>query len=479
MSFAELRSQLDQKKIGAVELTQHYLTQIEQKDPLLNSYITVCKEEALLQARQAQQEIDHGRSTRFTGIPLSVKDNICTKGVRTTCASKMLADFIPPYDASVIETLKKEHFILLGKTNMDEFAMGNTSGTSFYGAVKNPYDLTRIPGGSSGGAAASVCAGLCAAAIGTDTGGSVRQPAAHCGMTGLKPTYGAVSRWGLIAFSSSLDQIGFLTHSAGDAAYLLDGLCGPDPQDATTSSKASRIQASSKIGTSLKGLKIGLPIEFFSDRISAAVKKSVLAAAAFYEKQGCEILELSLPSLEYAVPAYYLISSAEAASNLARFDGIKYGYRAEDERLDFNTLVKRTRREGFGTEVKRRILLGNYALSSGYYDAYYKNALRIRRRLCMEYDALLRQCDFLLTPSAPATAALIQQEAEPAERYLEDICTVSANIAGLPAVSTPCGYDPNGLPIGMSLTGKAFDEKTIIAACDCFEQEFKRKEAVL
>lgn len=478
ISLQELRTQLDQKKLGTVELTAFYIKQIKQKDPLLGSYITVCEKEALCQAEQAQKQINAGQSRRFTGLPLSVKDNICTKGIPTTCASNMLKDFIPPYNATVIETLEKEDFILLGKTNMDEFAMGSTSQHSFFKSVKNPYDPKRIPGGSSGGAAVSVSANLCAAALGSDTGGSVRQPAAFCGITGLKPTYGAISRWGLVSFASSFDQIGFLTRSAKDAAYLLDGLCGPDSKDATTSPKAAGLQASSRLGSSLKGLKIGLLKEFFSTGIQPEVKKAVLSAAAFYEKQGCEILELSLPSLEYAVPTYYLISSAEAASNLSRFDGIKYGHRPACDSPDFDSLIKQTRREGFGEEVKRRILLGNYALSSGYYDAYYKNALRLRGQLYQEYDEIFRHCDLVLTPAAPTTApSITASKTNPAQTYLADICTVTANIAGLPSISTPCGYAEDGMPIGMLLTGKAFDEKTIIAACDCFEQQFQRKEA--
>lgn len=478
MNLTELRRQLDRKEIGAVELTEQYLDHIEKTDHALSSYITVCRDTALAAAAQAQKLIDSGDIQPLTGIPLSVKDNICTKDIRTTCASKMLEDFVPFYDATVIKRLNKQNYVLLGKTNMDEFAMGGSSQTSYFGGVHNPYNTSRVPGGSSGGAAASVAAGLCAGALGSDTGGSVRQPAAFCGVTGLKPTYGAVSRYGLIAFASSLDQIGILANSAADAGYLLNAISGYDAYD-STSSRTTLGDTTAQIGTDIKHMRIGLPKEFFTDGISAEVKDSVLAAAKFYEGLGCKIIDVSLPSLEYAVSAYYLISSAEAASNLSRFDGIKYGYRSS-EGESFNENIAHTRREAFGSEVKRRILLGNYALSSGYYDAYYKNASRIRAQIIQEYANIFTSCDVILTPTAPTTAYPIgYQENDPVKMYLADICTVTVNIAGLPAVSTPCGYDKNGMPIGMSLIGKAFDEKTILAVCNRFEQNFERREAVL
>lgn len=361
---------------------------------------------------------------------------------------------------------------------MDEFAMGGSSQTSYFGGVKNPYDLTRVTGGSSGGAAASVSADLCAAALGSDTGGSVRQPASFCGVTGLKPTYGTVSRWGLIAFASSLDQIGVIAKSAEDTGYMLEGIYGYDENDAT-SSKKSEGNYNSLIGSDVSKLKIGVPKEFFGDGLNDEVKTAVLNAVEYYKKLGCEIVDVSLPSLEYAVSAYYLISSAEAASNLSRFDGIKYGLRSGLGE-DFNDLIKNSRREGFGQEVKRRIMLGNYALCSGYYDAYYKNATRIRTQIRNEYADIFRKCDVMLTPTAPTTAYKIgEQENDPVKMYLADIYTVTVNIAGLPAISTTCGYDSKGLPIGMSLIGKAFDEKTIIAVCDRFEKDFERKEIVL
>ena len=469
---------LDSKEISAVELTEQYLDRIENSDKEINSYITVCKENALADAKKAQEVIDSGNSGAFTGLPISVKDNICTLGVKTTCASHMLDDFIPPYNATVMEKLKKDNIVMLGKTNMDEFAMGGSSQTSYFGGVKNPYDLTRVTGGSSGGAAASVSADLCAAALGSDTGGSVRQPASFCGVTGLKPTYGTVSRWGLIAFASSLDQIGVIAKSAEDTGYMLEGIYGYDENDAT-SSKKSEGNYNSLIGSNVSKLKIGVPKEFFGDGLNDEVKTAVLNAVEYYKKLGCEIVDVSLPSLEYAVSAYYLISSAEAASNLSRFDGIKYGLRSGLGE-DFNDLIKNSRREGFGQEVKRRIMLGNYALCSGYYDAYYKNATRIRTQIRNEYADIFRKCDVMLTPTAPTTAYKIgEQENDPVKMYLADIYTVTVNIAGLPAISTTCGYDSNGLPIGMSLIGKAFDEKTIIAVCDRFEKDFERKEIIL
>lgn len=469
---------LDSKEISAVELTEQYFDRIENSDKEINSYITVCKENALADAKKAQEVIDSGNSGAFTGLPISVKDNICTLGVKTTCASHMLDDFIPPYNATVMEKLKKDNIVMLGKTNMDEFAMGGSSQTSYFGGVKNPYDLTRVTGGSSGGAAASVSADLCAAALGSDTGGSVRQPASFCGVTGLKPTYGTVSRWGLIAFASSLDQIGVIAKSAEDTGYMLEGIYGYDENDAT-SSKKSEGNYNSLTGSDVNKLKIGVPKEFFGDGLNDEVKTAVLNAVEYYKKLGCEIVDVSLPSLEYAVSAYYLISSAEAASNLSRFDGIKYGLRSGLGE-DFNDLIKNSRREGFGQEVKRRIMLGNYALCSGYYDAYYKNATRIRTQIRNEYADIFSKCDVMLTPTAPTTAYKIgEQENDPVKMYLADIYTVTVNIAGLPAISTTCGYDSKGLPIGMSLIGKAFDEKTIIAVCDRFEKDFERKEIVL
>ncbi len=477
MNLIDLRSKLDNKEIGAVELTQDYLKKIKERDAVINSYITVCEEEAIKMAEKAQAAIDAGEAKPLTGIPVSVKDNICTEGIRTTCASRMLEDFVPIYDATAVARLKAENFVMLGKTNMDEFAMGGSSQTSYFGGPKNPYNVSCVTGGSSGGAAASVAAGLCAAALGSDTGGSVRQPSAFCGVTGLKPTYGTVSRWGLIAFASSLDQIGVVANSAADTGYVLNSICGYDENDATTSKKPQG-GYTSMTGEDISKLRIGVPKEFF-EGTDEEVKNAVMKAAEFYRALGCEIIECSLPSLKYAVAAYYLISSAEAASNLSRFDGIKYGYRSGLGE-DYNELIKNSRREGFGKEVKHRIMLGNYALCSGYYDAYYNNARRIRTQIRNEYASIFEKCDVILTPTAPTTAYEIGcQENDPVKMYTADICTVTVNIAGLPAISTTCGYDSKGMPIGMSLTGKAFDEKTIIAVCDRFERDFDRRECVL
>lgn len=477
MDLIEMRKKLDSGEIGAVELTKGYLDRIKSIDSEINSYITVCESEALAQAEAAQEVIDKGEAKPLTGIPISVKDNICTDGVRTTCASRMLEDFVPVYDATAVTKLKSENFVMLGKTNMDEFAMGGSSQTSYFGGPKNPYNTGYVTGGSSGGAAASVAAGLCAAALGSDTGGSVRQPSSFCGVTGLKPTYGTVSRWGLIAFASSLDQIGVCAGSAADAGYVLNSICGKDINDATTSS-IPKGGYTSMIGSDVSGLSIGVPKEFLAGT-DDEVKEAVLKAAEYYRSLGCKVAECSLPSLEYAVSAYYLISSAEAASNLSRFDGIKYGYRS-GLGDDYNQLIKSSRREGFGSEVKRRIMLGNYALCSGYYDAYYNNARRIRTQIKKEYADIFSECDIILTPTAPTPAYRIgAQENDPVKMYQADICTVTVNIAGLPAISTTCGYSSEGMPVGMSLIGRAFDEKTIIAACDRFESDFERRECAL
>lgn len=477
MDLIEMRKKLDSGEIGAVELTKGYLDRIKSIDSEINSYITVCESEALAQAEAAQEVIDKGEAKPLTGIPISVKDNICTDGVRTTCASRMLEDFVPVYDATAVTKLKSENFVMLGKTNMDEFAMGGSSQTSYFGGPKNPYNTGYVTGGSSGGAAASVAAGLCAAALGSDTGGSVRQPSSFCGVTGLKPTYGTVSRWGLIAFASSLDQIGVCAGSAADAGYVLNSICGKDINDATTSS-IPKGGYTSMIGSDVSGLRIGVPKEFLAGT-DDEVKEAVLKAAEYYRSLGCKVVECSLPSLEYAVSAYYLISSAEAASNLSRFDGIKYGYRS-GLGDDYNQLIKSSRREGFGSEVKRRIMLGNYALCSGYYDAYYNNARRIRTQIRKEYADIFSECDIILTPTTPTPAYRIgAQENDPVKMYQADICTVTVNIAGLPAISTTCGYSAEGMPVGMSLIGRAFDEKTIIAACDRFESDFERRECAL
>ena len=471
-SLKELRYLLDHHDITAEELTEHFLDRIEKIDPEICSFVTVCREDALAQAKAAQERIDKGDIAPMTGIPVALKDNICTRGVRTTCSSKMLENFLPPYDATVTAALKAQGAVLLGKNNMDEFAMGASTVTSYFGATKNPYDITRVPGGSSGGSAAAVSAGLCPASLGSDTGGSIRQPASFCGVTGLKPTYGRVSRYGLVAFASSLDQIGPIAKSARDCAYLLDAITYDDGMDMTL---AKNIKPLGDIFEGeIKGLRIGLPKEFFGEGIDPEVREIVLAAALRYKEMGCEIVDVEMPSLKYAIAAYYLIASAEASSNLARYDGVKYGHRS-DKGSTFEEVLIHTRNEGFGDEVKRRILLGTYALSSGYFDAYYKKATLLREKIKSEYNNIFRTCDVILTPTAPTTAFGIGEKTDdPTQMYLADICTVTVNIAGLPAVSTPCGFDKKGLPVGMSLVGRAFDEATVLRLADRFEKQSDR-----
>ena len=474
LKIRDMRKLLDSKEISAAELACSYIDRIEKYDGKLESYITVTKEKALLDAENAQKRIDSGNAPELCGIPIAVKDNICTDGIKTTCASKMLENFIPPYNATVMEKLYSKGIVLLGKTSMDEFAMGGSTQTSAFAKTKNPYDIKKVPGGSSGGSASCVSASLCAASLGSDTGGSIRQPASFCGVTGLKPTYGRVSRYGLIAFASSLDQIGPVAKDAHDCGIILNAIAGYDRHDGTAS-KNPTIDYTSAIGKSMKGVKIALPKEFYGEGIDREVADAVIAAAKKYEEMGSELIECSMPSLKYAVPAYYLISSAEASSNLSRYDGIKYGHRSEIGE-NFNELICNSRSEGFGSEVKRRILLGNYALSSGYYDAYYGKALALKQKISNEYDNIFEKCDIILTPTAPSTAFGADENiADPAKMYKADICTVTVNIASLPAISTTCVYNTEGMPIGMSVIGKKFDEAAIIGAADAFERIFDYK----
>lgn len=469
-NLRELRKSLDSKEISAAELCGEYFKRIEAVDPELLSYITVTKEKALKDAENAQKLIDEGKATALTGIPLAIKDNICIDGVRTTCASKMLENFIPPYNATVIEKLNAEGYVLLGRTSMDEFAMGGSNQTSAFAKTKNPYDLECVPGGSSGGSAAAVSASLAPAALGSDTGGSIRQPSSFCGVTGIKPTYGRVSRYGLVAFASSLDQIGPICNDARDCAVILNAICGHDRHDAT-SARVDTPDFTEKLGQPIKGMKIALPKEFFAEGVDDAVKTAVMSAAHELEKQGAVLVECSMPGLKYAIPAYYLIACAEAASNLSRFDGIKYGFRGEGR--TFEELIRDSRSRGFGEEVKRRILLSNYALSSGYYDAYYKKALALKQEIIRQYNQIFEQADVILTPTAPTPAYKIgSQDSDPVKMYQADICTVTVNIAKLPGVSTTCGYTDSGLPVGMSIIGKRFDEQTILQCADAFEQGF-------
>lgn len=472
-TLGSLREMLDTKQISAAELCKEYSDNIKAKDPDVLGYITVTEDEALKNAEKAQEIIDKGEAKALTGIPLAIKDNICTDGIRTTCASKMLENFVPPYDANVIEKLKAENYVLLGKTSMDEFAMGGSTQTSAFAKTRNPFDLSRVPGGSSGGSAAVVSAGLAPAALGSDTGGSIRQPASFCGVTGLKPTYGRVSRYGLVAFASSLDQIGPIANSAVDCGTILNVICGKDSRDATSANKPAE-DFNAKVGKDIKGMKIALPKEFFADSTDDEVKNAVLAAAKKYEEMGATLVDCSMKSLKYAVSAYYLVASAEAASNLSRFDGIKYGLRGEGR--TFDEMIRDSRTRGFGDEVKRRILLGNYALSSGYYDAYYLKALALKQQIIKEYNEIFENADVILTPTAPTVAYKIgEQETDPVKMYLADICTVTVNIASLPAISVPCGYNADGMPIGMSLVGRKWDEATLIQTADAFEKTFERR----
>lgn len=474
MKISELRKKLDEKQVSAVELTREYLKKIED-NAALGAFNTVCAERALEDAERADKKIAEGDAAPLTGIPIAIKDNICTRGVRTTCSSKILENYVPPYNATVIEKLNAECAVMLGKTSMDEFAMGGSSQTSAIEKPKNPFDTERVPGGSSGGSAAAVAAELCAAALGSDTGGSIRQPAAFCGITGMKPTYGTVSRYGLAAFGSSLDQIGPLANSAEDCGIILNAISGADVHDQTA--RKHSIDFNSLIGEDIRGAKIGIPKEFFGEGIDAEVKDSVMKAAEFYKNQGAELIDVSMPSLRFAVSAYYLLACAEASSNLSRYDGVKYGYRTENPE-SYDELIRKSRSEGFGREVKRRILLGTYALSSGYYDAYYKKAMAVRQQIKREYDAIFDKCDVMLTPTTPTVAYKCNENIDdPVKMYLADICTVTANIGGIPSISVPCGINGKGMPIGFSISANRFDDARVIQLADCFERQHKHPQA--
>ncbi len=466
----ELHDMLKKKEVSSEEITREYLNRIKQTDDKLNSFITVLDEPAIDQAKKADKIISSSDDfDPLTGIPLGIKDLISTAGVRTTCGSKILESYIPPYDASVIKKLKAKNAVIVGKLNMDEFAMGSSNETSYYGTVKNPWNLEHIPGGSSGGSAASVSARQCCVSLGSDTGGSIRQPAGCCGVVGMKPTYGRVSRFGLIAFASSLDQIGPFTKDVTDCAIMLNAICGHDPSD-STSAKRDVPDFTKALLNDVKGMKIGIPSEYFIDGIDSEVETAVNAAIEQYKKLGAEIVEVSLPHTKYAVSVYYIIATAEASSNLARYDGVKYGYRTEDAK-DLSDMYFKTRTEGFGSEVKRRIMLGTYVLSSGYYDAYYLRAQKVRTLIMNDFRNAFEKCDVILTPTAPTAAfKLGEKTSDPLQMYLSDIFTISANLAGTCGVSIPCGFTSNGLPIGLQLMGKHFDESSIIKAAYAFEQ---------
>ena len=469
LTALELGAAIKRGEVSIVEAAQAALDNLAARDGALNAFITVTGERALERAEQLQAGVKDAQSPLY-GVPMAIKDNICTRGVKTTCASKILGDFAPPYDATAVERLARAGAVSLGKLNMDEFAMGSTSETSFYGPVRNPWDLARAPGGSSGGAAAAVAALMGWYAIGSDTGGSIRQPAAYCGVTGMKPTYGTVSRYGLIAYASSLDQIGPLCRDAADCAAILDILQGKDPRDGTSLDGQYGNLLSGLTGD-VRGLKIGLPADCYGDGLEVEVRSAVLAAAEALKGRGAEIVELSFPVMEYVVPAYYIIACAEASSNLSRFDGVKYGWRAE-EYEGLADLYRKTRTQGFGAEVKRRILLGTFVLSSGYYDAYYKKALQAKAVIKEAFDKAFARCDLLLTPVSPATAPRLGESlSDPLKMYLSDIYTVSVNLAGLPALSMPCGFDSKGLPIGAQLIGPHFGEGTILNAAHAFQTD--------
>ena len=464
----ELAAALAAKSVSSVELTQWYLERIARFNPEINAFITVDPEKSLAQAKAADARIARGEAGPLTGIPVAQKDIFCTRGWLTTCGSKMLANFVSPYDATVIERFNAAGAVNIGKTNMDEFAMGSSNETSFYGPVKNPWDTTRVPGGSSGGSAAAVAARLVPAATGTDTGGSIRQPAALCNLTGLKPTYGVVSRYGMIAFASSLDQGGPMAKSAEDCAILLNTMAGFDPRDSTCLERAAE-DYTRDLEMPLAGIRIGLPKEFFGEGCDAALMQAVQAAIAEYRSLGAEMVEVSLPNSHLSVAAYYVIAPAEASSNLSRFDGVRYGYRAA-EYSDLNDMYCRTRAEGFGDEVKRRILIGTYVLSHGYYDAYYLQAQRIRRLIARDFEAAFRDCDVILGPTSPTTAfKLGEKAADPVQMYLSDIYTIAVNLAGLPGMSIPCGFAEN-LPVGLQLIGNYFSESRLLGIAHRFQQ---------
>ena len=475
LTISDSRKLLDTKDLSAVELTQMYLDRIKTLDNQIGSYLSICEDKAIEQAQEAQKLINSGNSSTLCGIPLSIKDNICIEGTKTTCASKMLEDFTAPYTATAVDKLIAHNAVILGKTNLDEFAMGGSTENSAFKTTKNPFDLDRVPGGSSGGSAASVAASLALGSLGSDTGGSVRQPASFCGVVGMKPTYGLVSRYGLIAFASSFDQIGPIAKTVEDCAILLDGITGHDVKDGTSLSYKNPSLYSSSVSEDIdiKNLKIGLPKEYLTEGLNSEVRASLYNSIASLEKLGAKIEEFSMPSLKYAIQAYYLMSSAEASSNLSRYDGVKYGYRA-DKCKNYQDLIGRSRAEGFGKEVKRRILLGTYALASGYYDAYYKKALKLRTLISKGFEDAFSKYDIILHPTAPETAFKLGQNTDdPLTMYLADIYTVAVNIAGLPSISVPSGYDTNGLPIGLSFTGKPLGEHEIFRAAAAFEADFK------
>lgn len=477
----DLHDLLKKGETSAQAVTESVLSRIKAVEPKVQAYITVTEELAHTQAKEADKRIKAGDVTSpLLGIPIAIKDNMCTDGIKTTCASKILGNFVPPYDATVVQKLKQAGSILCGKPNMDEFAMGSSTENSGFFSTKNPWDLERIPGGSSGGSAAAVAAGECIAALGSDTGGSIRQPAACCGVVGLKPTYGRVSRYGLVAFASSLDQIGPITKDVTDSALLMNVLAGHDPLD-STSANIPVPDFTKALKKDVKGLKIGMPKEYFIEGMDPDVDKAVREAVKTLEKLGAKIVDISLPHTEYAVATYYILATSEASSNLARYDGVKYGLRAASPK-DLLDMYMQSRDQGFGPEVKRRIMLGTYALSSGYYDAYYKKGQQARTLIKQDFDEAYKLVDVIATPTAPTAAfKLGEKSSDPLQMYLSDIFTISVNLAGIPGISLPCGFTKNNLPIGLQILGKHFDEETVLHTAYAYEQatEWHTKRAKL
>ncbi|MDO9119220.1 MAG: Asp-tRNA(Asn)/Glu-tRNA(Gln) amidotransferase subunit GatA [Nitrospira sp.] len=471
LTLCELQRKFTAGEVTAKEIVRAYFLRIGQVEPKVKAYVTTQKEQAMVDAAALDDSLKGWRKTQpMMGMPLAIKDNLCTEGVTTTCSSRMLQNFVPPYDATVIAKLRAQGYVLLGKTNLDEFAMGSSTENSAFGPSRNPWNLQCVPGGSSGGSAAAVAADECAAALGSDTGGSIRQPAAFCGVVGLKPTYGRVSRYGLIAFASSLDQIGPITKDVADAAFLLGVIAGHDPMDSTSADVPVPDYTKALKKKDLKKLKVGIPAEFFAEGLDPEVEQAVRAAIEELKSLGGEIKEIQLPRTDAAVAVYYVIATAEASSNLARFDGVKFGLRSKDTK-DLLDLYTKTRQEGFGPEVKRRIMLGTYALSSGYYDAYYGKAQAVRTLIRQDFDAAFKEVDLIVTPVTPTPAFKLGEKSEdPLQMYLSDIFTISVNLAGLPAISLPCGFSKAGLPIGLQLIGRAFQEDTLLRAAHAYEQ---------
>lgn len=470
LTAAELGKRIRSGEVTAVEAVTAALEQIKRLDGELNCYVTVDEEAALKRAEEVQKKIEAGElKGPLAGVPVAVKDNMCTEGMLTTCSSRILYNFKPTYTAEAVRNLEKAGAVVIGKTNMDEFAMGSTTETSFFGPTKNPWNREHVPGGSSGGSCAAVAAEECSCALGSDTGGSIRQPSSFCGVTGIKPTYGTVSRYGLIAYGSSLDQIGPVAKDVTDCAVILEAIASYDPKD-STSVKRESYDFTSALVEDVKGLRIGIPKDYFGEGLNKEVKESILGAAKVLEEKGALVEEFDLSLVEYAIPAYYIIASAEASSNLARFDGVKYGYRTE-QYTGLHNMYKKSRSEGFGPEVKRRIMLGSFVLSSGYYDAYYIKALKTKALIKQAFDRAFKKYDVILAPAAPTTAPKLGESLDdPIQMYLGDIYTISVNLAGLPGITVPCGTDSSGLPVGMQLIGDCFQEDKIIRAAYTFEQ---------